>query len=65
MDVLSFLRERTRFIRYLYQTAGESFPETVRGIEAGEPPFDNTPYSEDGEPPYLKEWMQADEGLEV
>ena len=65
MDVLFFLKERTRFTRYFYETAGEPFRETIRRIEADEPPFDNPPYSEDGEPPYLEEWMQAEEGLEV
>ncbi len=57
MEVLFFLKERTKFIRHFYETAGESFRETKRQIEAGEPPFDNPPYSEDGEPPYLEERM--------
>ncbi len=65
MDVLFFLKERTRFIRHFYETAGEPFRETIRQIEADESPFDNPPYSEDGEPPYLNEWMEADEALEV
>lgn len=65
MDVLFFFKERTRFIRYFYEVAGEPFRETKRKIEADEPPFDNPPYSEDAEPPYLEEWMEADEGLEV
>ena len=43
MDILFFLKERTRFIRYFYETAGEPFHETTRKIEASEPPFDNTP----------------------
>lgn len=65
MDVLFFLKERTKFIRYFYETAGEPFRETKRKIEVGDAPFDNAPYSEDGEPPYLEEWMEAEEGLEV
>jgi len=65
MDVLFFLRKRTKFIRHFYETAGEPFRESMRKIEVEEPPFENPPYSEDGEPPYLEEWMQADEGLEV
>lgn len=65
MNVLFFLRDRTKFIRHFYDTAGEPFCETMHKIEAEEPPFDNPPYSEDGEPPYLEEWMQANEGLEV
>lgn len=65
MDVLFFLKERTKFIRYFYETAGQPFRETMRRIEAEEPPFDDPPYSEDGEPPYLGEWVEANEGLEV
>ena len=63
MDVLFFLKERTRFIRYFYQTAAEPFRETIRKIEAGEAPFDDPPYSEDGEPPFLEEWLAADTAL--
>ena len=65
MEVLFFLKERTKFIQHFYETAGEPFRETMRKIEADEPPFDNPPYSEDGEPPYLEEWIQAEEELEV
>lgn len=65
MDVLFFLKERTKFIRYFYDTAGQPFRESIRKIEAGEDPFDNPAYSEDGEPPYLEEWMEAHEALEV
>ena len=53
------------FIRHFYETAEQPFRETMRKIEAGEPPFDNSPYSEDGEPPYLEEWLQAEEELDV
>ncbi len=65
MDVLFFLKERTKFIRYFYETAAHPFHETKRKIEAREAPFDNPPYSEDGEPPFLEEWIEAEEGLEV
>lgn len=65
MDVLSILKERTRFIRHFYETAGGPFRETIRQIEAGESPWDNPPYSENGEPSYLNEWLEADEALEV
>lgn len=65
MDVLFFLRERTKFIRYFYETAAEPFCETIRKIESGETPFDDPPYSEDDEPPFLEEWTEADEGLGV
>lgn len=64
MDVLFFLRERTRLIRQYYVTAANPFNEIIRKIEAGEEPF-VPPYSEDGEPPFLSEWIDADELREV
>ena len=65
MDVLHFFKERTRFIRYFYDTAGMPFFATKRKIENEEAPFDNPPYSEDGEPQYLEQWIEADEALEI
>ena len=65
MDVLFFFKERTQFIRYFYDTAGMPFYETKHKIENEEAPFDNPPYSEDGEPPYLEQWIEADEALEI
>ncbi len=54
MDVLFFLKERARFIRYYYKTAAEPFRETIRKIEADEAPFDDPTYSEDDEPAWSK-----------
>ena len=54
-----FLTERTTFIRSYYDTAAAPFLERLRRIEAGEPPFDNPPIAEDGEPPYLTEWCNT------
>lgn len=65
MDVLYFLKDRTAFIRYFYENAAAPFNETKRKIENDEPPFDDPPYSEEAEPPYLEEWIQADSALEV
>ncbi len=65
MDVLFFFKERTRFIRQFYDSAAAPFTQTMKAIEDQEPPFDNPPYSEDAEPPYLTEWIEASEALEV
>ena len=64
MDVLFFLKERTRLIRQYYVNAASPFNEIIRKIEAGEEPF-VPPYSEDGESPFLSEWIDADELREV
>ena len=66
MNVGYFLKERIAFIRQFYDAASLPFIERKRKIETGEEPF-VPPYSEDGdgEPPFLVEWMEADESLQV
>jgi hypothetical protein len=64
MDIHYFLRSRIAFIRQFYGSASAPFLERKRKIEAQEEPF-VPPYSEDGEPPFLDEWMEADESLHI
>jgi hypothetical protein len=64
VDVHYFFRRRIVFIRQLYENATASFVERKRRIQAGEIPF-VPPYSEDGEPPFVAEWTEADESLHV
>jgi len=64
MDVLFFLKERTRLIRQYYVHAASPLNEIIRKIEAGEEPY-VPPYSEDGEPPFVREWIEAGELREV
>jgi hypothetical protein len=64
MEVLWFLKQRTRFLRQHYEEASAPFRETIRKIEAGEDPYE-PPYSEDGEPPFLEEWEDANTSLEL
>jgi hypothetical protein len=60
MDATYFLKQRTAFIRFLYAEGVKPFDDMRSRIEKSEPPFDNPPYSEDPEPPFLAEWMDAD-----
>jgi hypothetical protein len=62
VDLVFFLKERTRFILYFYRTAAIGFSEIASAIENEEEPY-VPPYSEDGEPPFLDEWMEAKTGL--
>ena len=64
MEVLFFLQMRTKFIRTFYEAASIPFTERKRKIEAGEDPFE-LPYSECYDPPFFKEWEEADEALDV
>jgi hypothetical protein len=64
MDVHYFFRSRIAFIRQLYENACNPFTERKRKIEAGEAPFE-PPYSEDGEPPFVAEWIEAEDSLHM
>lgn len=65
MDISYFFLERSRFIKYFYETAAGSFRDTLQQIKAQEPPYDDPPFCDSGEPSYLEEWTQADEALEI
>jgi hypothetical protein len=62
MDYLVFTKQRIQFLRYFYSEAAKPFVETRRKIEAEEPPFE-PPYSEDSEPAFLSEWLEAGDAL--
>lgn len=64
MDVRYFLSRRLEFIRQFYEMSSAPFIERKRQIEAEEEPF-VPPYSEDPEPAYLEEWLEAEESLQV
>jgi hypothetical protein len=62
MEVLYFLKERTKLIRQHYDTAAGPFVEIMRKIEDEEEPY-VPPYSEDDEPAFLSEWLDAQTSL--
>jgi hypothetical protein len=65
VDVVYFLKERTNFIRFYYDQCVAPFAKIKHQIENQLPPFDDPPYSEDPEPPYLDKWMDADAGIQI
>lgn len=65
MDMNFFLKQRTTFIRGFFDDGVGGFRETQRRIDQAEPPFDNPPYSEDGEPAFLSEWLDAATSAEL
>lgn len=68
MDLLHGLREKLRFIESMYGKSTANFVETKRKIENSEAEFDYSgwdPESYDGEPPFLTEWQEADEALNL
>lgn len=64
MDVRYFLNQRLSFVTQLYANSTEPFVERMRMIEAEEEPY-VPPYSEDGEPEFQTEWLEAEESLQV
>lgn len=64
MAVRRFLNERIEFIRRLYDTTTAPYIERKRKIEAHEEPY-VSPYTEDEEPPFLDEWLEANESVLV
>jgi hypothetical protein len=65
MDYLAFTKMRTRFLRYFYAEAAMPFLEIRRKIDAYEEPFEGPPGYEDAEPPFLSEWQEAANALDV
>lgn len=65
MDYLTFTRMRTQFLRFFYAEAARPFCDMQRKIETYEEPFDSPPGYEDGEPPFLSEWQEAGDALDV
>lgn len=64
MQIGNFLKNRTQFIRYFYDHAVSPFRDIVIAIEKKEEPYVPT-YSEDTEPPFLEEWIEAKTGIET
>lgn len=64
MDIEHFLKSRTAFIRYFYENAVRPFNEIKIAIENKQEPY-IPPYSEDGEPPFIEEWMDGEQGVET
>ncbi|OAO02230.1 hypothetical protein A8B75_12345 [Sphingomonadales bacterium EhC05] len=65
MDASYFLNQRTKFIRYFYDESIKPFLEIKKLIEDEKAPFNSPPYSEDPEPAYLDEWLEADSAVEI
>ncbi len=62
--------ERTITVRaHEFATASAPFRETKRKIEDGEDPFEPPPFdpetATDFDPPFLEEWQEADESLNI
>ena len=64
MDIKYFLNDRTKFVKYFHKNGIKPFNEIIDSIENETEPY-IPPYSEDGEPAYLEEWLEAKTGIEA
>ena len=69
MDILAGLRGKLRFIERHYAAVSQPFLEVKRKIQAGEDPFQPLSFdpetATDFEPPFLEEWQDATESLNL
>ncbi|SUI59097.1 MULTISPECIES: hypothetical protein [Shewanella] len=64
MDIQYFALSRVEFILGFYEKALFPFVETKRLIDEQKPPYEPE-YSESHEPPFLSEWLDADQAVDV
>lgn len=64
LDIEFFLKERTRFIKYYYENGVAPFEKIMFLIESELEPY-VPPYSEDSEPAFLAEWIDAQTAFEA
>lgn len=64
MDIEFFLKERTKFIRYFYEAAYAPFSKIITDIDNEVEPFIPS-YSEESEPAFMREWSDANSGIET
>lgn len=65
MDIDYFLKIRTEYIKYFYETATTPFLTIKNQIDNNIHPFSPSEFYENEEPEYLEEWQSADRGLET
>lgn len=64
MDIQYFALSRVKFILGFYEKALSPFVEAKRLIEEQKPPYEPE-YSESDEPPFLSEWLDADQSIDI
>jgi hypothetical protein len=65
MDAVYYLKKRTGFIRFYYEESAKPFGDIQLKIDRGLSPYDDPPWSDDGEPPFLEEWGDAKTGIDI
>lgn len=64
MDIKYFALSRVEFILHFYEKALSPFVETKRLVEEQKPPYE-TEFYESDEPPFLSEWLDAEQAIDV
>ncbi|HCM1473138.1 glutathione S-transferase C-terminal domain-containing protein [Vibrio parahaemolyticus] len=64
MDIEVFTNERLKFARFFYSEGIKPFKRIITSIDDELPPYEPV-YSESGEPQFMSEWAQANDGIEA
>ena len=64
VEVFGLLQDKLAFIRRFYNSAAKTFESDLRNIEMHVEPYD-TFDPEDGEPPFLSQWLDDKESLNL
>jgi hypothetical protein len=65
VDHFGFLRDNLLFLRWFYEQSTKSFSEIKRRIEAYEEPYVPRADYDDAEPPFLSEWLEANDAIKL
>lgn len=68
MDILAILRGQRRAVERLYDGAAGVFIDRKKRIDGGEAPYQPPPFdpdTDDPEPPFLDEWIEAEEFQDI
>src|SRR5260370_17740743 len=59
------LRDKLNFMSRFYETAAQAFEEAIRKIENHEDPYVAYGEPDNDKPPFLTEWLEAKESLNI
>lgn len=65
MNIEYFLKEKTGHIKWFYKTAVKPFNNIKQAVEEEKEPYVPLPGEEYSEPPFLEEWIKAENGVQT
>jgi len=65
MDIESLVKEKTGYMEWFYKTSVEPFNKIKKAIDEEKEPYASTLGEETDEPPFLEEWIKAENGAQI